>query len=111
MPGQFPKGLNEIYLGHYDLVINLSCRELPEQVDVPLRRWSIQDPIRQAQSVYTHVAENIETQVRELIEEIRHLRAGWHVAKPRPGQPIELPLAPPLPLYADRERAAISPYR
>jgi arsenate reductase len=108
MPGQFSKGLDEVYLGHYDLVINMSALDLPEHVEAPYRQWIIEDPIRKSHDVYTKVAEKVKTEVLALIEEVRRLREGWHVVRPAPGQPIQLPLAPPRPLYEDRSRAAAS---
>jgi arsenate reductase len=67
----FPKGLDEVKVPQFDLVINLSGFELPEMVKVPVREWQVRDPIGQGPNVYRKVRDQIEGLVVELLREVR----------------------------------------
>jgi len=102
--GQFAKALDEVHLGRFDLVVNLTVFELPDGVKLPVRDWPVGDPSRKQITVYQQTADKIEHMVQELIEELRWLRGNWAVPNVQP-----VLLAPPRPLYALRQRAASCP--
>lgn len=75
----FPKGLEEVELSSYDLVVNLSGYPLPPSVRAPVRDWSVPDPIGKDRTFHERVALRIEELVSALVAELR--RAG------EPGSP------------------------
>lgn len=72
----FPKGLDEVRLSDYDLVVNMSSHAMPGIVGAPLRTWEIRDPIGQSEEVYRKVCDEIEGLVLNLLSEVRARGAG-----------------------------------
>jgi protein-tyrosine-phosphatase len=71
----FPKGLDEVRLSDYGLVVNMSGYEMPGIVTAPVRTWDVRDPIGQSDKVYREVRDQIERLVLGLLSEVR-ARAG-----------------------------------
>jgi arsenate reductase len=68
---QFPKGLDEVDLPRFDLVVNMSGYPLAGPLSATLREWSVRDPIGEKEQVYRQVADQIEGLVMQLILELR----------------------------------------
>jgi arsenate reductase (thioredoxin) len=67
----FPKGLDEVRLSDYDLVVNMSGYEMPGTVTPPVRTWDVRDPIGQSETVYRRVRDEIERLVLDMLSEVR----------------------------------------
>ena len=72
----FPKGVNEIDLDQFDLVINMSGSKLPS-ARIAVEDWKVRDPVGQSEEVFREIANIIEQLVMRLILE---LRTGKRVA-------------------------------
>jgi arsenate reductase len=70
LSGHFPKGLDEVDLAGYDLVVNLSGYPLPLPVTAPVREWEVPDPIGANRVFHERVARQVEELVRSLIAEL-----------------------------------------
>jgi len=68
----FPKGLDEVVLAEFDLVVNMSGYELPPIIQAPVRQWQVTDPIGRSGKVYRGVRDQIEALVSQLLEEVRN---------------------------------------
>jgi arsenate reductase (thioredoxin) len=68
---QFPKNLEQVPLSRFDLVVNMSGRQLPTRLPIPVREWKVEDPIGQSEEVYLEVRDQIENLVMQLILELR----------------------------------------
>ncbi|MDQ6758911.1 MAG: arsenate reductase ArsC [Acidobacteriota bacterium] len=66
----FPKGLNDVDPGQFDLVINMSGRKLPA-TKIAVEDWKVHDPVGQSEEVFREVANVIEQRVMRLILELR----------------------------------------
>jgi arsenate reductase len=66
----FPKGLKDINLDQFDLVINMSGRKLPS-ARIPVEDWKVHDPVGQSEEVFREVADVIEQMVMRLVLELR----------------------------------------
>ena len=72
---QFTKSLAHISRNTtFDLIVNMSGHELPEDITTPSRDWDVNDPIGEDEETYAAVRDKIETLVMGLILELR--RAG-----------------------------------
>lgn len=71
----FPKGLREVDLASFDLVINMSGE--PIQVPCSQREWKVRDPLGQKEPAFQEVAVQVETLVLQLILEVRGLKTKW----------------------------------
>jgi len=71
---QFPKGLKQLARAEFDLVVNMSGFELPEDVVAPARDWDVPDPIGEDYKTYCAVRDQIEGLVMGLILELRRAR-------------------------------------
>lgn len=93
----FPKDFGSITLTQVDLIINLSGFRLPTRSTVPVREWTVQDPIGADEQTYVAVRDEIETLVMQLILEARReakqANAQRPVARPTP-QTVAPPPAP-----------------
>jgi arsenate reductase len=67
----FPKNLEQVTLSKFDLIINMSGRQFPLRVSIPVRDWKVEDPIGQSEDVYNTVRDQIENSVMQLILELR----------------------------------------
>jgi protein-tyrosine-phosphatase len=72
----YPKEMQEVIEG-VGLVINMSGwpLPLPLQADVVVEEWNVHDPIGEAEDVYRAVRDQIEQQVRDLIERLHSRKA------------------------------------
>jgi len=68
---QFPKPIEWVRPETFDLIVNLSEYDLPQEIGVPVRTWNIRDPIGQNEKVYRQVRDEIERRVLALREELR----------------------------------------
>lgn len=66
---QFPKGLDEVEVAAFDLVVNLSGR--PLRTAGPRRDWKVRDPVGGTEAQYREAADEIERLVMGLILELR----------------------------------------
>ena len=66
----FPKDLRHMLRLHFDLVVNLSGRPLPD-CDVPTREWDVADPVAMSYEDHCAVRDEIERLVMGLISELR----------------------------------------
>lgn len=67
----FPKSVEQLRAIHFDLVINMSGVELPEDLKSPVRTWKVRDPIGTKFDVHCEIRDEIEKLVMELILELR----------------------------------------
>ena len=67
----FPKGLFEVDLYGYDLIVNISGYPFPEPTPVTIRDWDVSDPIGGSKKTHQRVAQQVEALVMELITELR----------------------------------------
>jgi protein-tyrosine-phosphatase len=70
----FPKGLDEVKLSEFDLLVNMSGFELPDVFTAAVREWQVPDPIGQTAKTYRKVRDQVESLVLELREEVRGRR-------------------------------------
>ena len=68
---QFPKPLEWIRPGTFDLVVNMSGHPLDQTLDAPVRDWEVEDPIGRSGKVYRRVRDQIESLVQALLDELR----------------------------------------
>ena len=68
---QYPKDLEQVPLSRFDMVINMSGRQLSTRLPIPVREWKVEDPIGQSEAVYLEVRDQIENLVMQLILELR----------------------------------------
>ena len=66
----FPKYLSHMLRLHFDMVVNLSGRPLPD-VDVPTREWDVRDPVAMSYEDHCKVRDEVERLVMDLIFELR----------------------------------------
>ena len=69
--GQFPKGLEEVPPGPFDIVINMSGQRMPVPQGVTLEEWKVRDPIGLSEEVYREVGNEIEQRVMRLVLMLR----------------------------------------
>ena len=81
LSGSFPKGVSEMDLDQFDLVINMSGSKLPS-ARIAVEDWKVRDPVGQSEEVFREIANIIEQLVMRLILE---LRTGKRVTPLRPG--------------------------
>lgn len=66
------KGLDDLPAGAVDVVVSLlgesGLNVLPREIGLRREAWSISDPFGEDESFYLHVARQIETRVRELLD-------------------------------------------
>jgi protein-tyrosine-phosphatase len=68
---QFPKPLDWIRPGTFDLVVNMSGYPLERTLGAPVRDWVVEDPIGRSGKVYRRVRDQIEALVKGLLDELR----------------------------------------
>jgi arsenate reductase (thioredoxin) len=68
---QFPKPLEWIQPGRFDLVVNMSGYPLERPLGAPVRDWEVEDPIGRSGKVYRRVRDQIEALVKALLDELR----------------------------------------
>ena len=71
---QFPKSLNQLGRAQFDLFVNMSGFDLPPEIDTPVRRWAVADPIAEDYQTHCKIRDEIETLVMGLILELRRTR-------------------------------------
>jgi arsenate reductase len=72
---QFPKPLDWIRPGTFDLVVNMSGQPLDQTLGAPVRDWAVEDPIGRNGKVYRRVRDQIESLVKALLDELREASA------------------------------------
>lgn len=71
---QFPKSWRYLAGSEFDLVVNMSGCELPEEISIPVRVWNVPDPFLSTYTTHCKVRDQIENLVMGLILEIRRTR-------------------------------------
>lgn len=77
--GQYSKAFRLDEANECDLVVNMSGVGLPNGVQTTVIEWNVRDPIGQSDEVYTHVRDQVEALVTELIWKLRGNRAQREV--------------------------------
>jgi len=72
----FPKGLKQLGRANFDLFVNMSGYELPEEIETPVRNWDVPDPVDEDYETHCKIRDEIETRVMGLILELRKRAAG-----------------------------------
>ena len=67
----FPKGLDEVNLASFDLIINISGYPFPLPTRAPVREWKVPDPIGGKKHVHERAAQQVEDLVMRLILDLR----------------------------------------
>jgi protein-tyrosine-phosphatase len=67
----FPKGLHEVDANRFDLIVNISGRELPTGIKPPVHTWHVPDPVGGEENEYRNAADEIEDYLNELIAKLR----------------------------------------
>ncbi len=67
----FPKSLQNLARIRFDLVVNMSQRQLPGNLPGRLLEWEIPDPIGMSYEEHCQIRDEIERKVTELIDELR----------------------------------------
>jgi protein-tyrosine-phosphatase len=67
----YSKALRADEANDFDLIVNMSGYDLPDDIRVPVLDWQVADPIGQSDAVYGQVRDQIETLVMNLILEFR----------------------------------------
>ena len=70
----FPKHVRNLSRAKFDVVVNMSGREVPVDFGVPVRIWDVEDPICLDFEGHCEVRDEIERRVKELIAELRRGR-------------------------------------
>ena len=68
---QFPKGLLEVDLASYDLIVNISGYPFPAPTRAPVRDWQVEDPIGGKKETHQKVGQQLEGLVMQLVLELR----------------------------------------
>ena len=68
---QFPKDLDQVGVAQFDLIVNMSGNKLPNQVQIEVLEWNVEDPIGQSEDTYVQVRDQLEHQVMRLILDLR----------------------------------------
>ena len=68
---QFPKSLDQVGVAQFDLIINISGKKLPGNMQVEVQDWPIEDPIGQSEETYVVVRDELENRVMRLILDLR----------------------------------------
>jgi len=74
LDGQFPKGLSEVDLGSFDLVVNISGYPLPPATPAQVIEWAVPDPIGGDAEDYRRTCQMLENLVMQLILRLRAQR-------------------------------------
>ncbi len=72
----FPKSLKQLGRAQFDLYVNMSGYDLPPEVDIPVRRWDVADPVSEDYETHCKIRDEIETRVMGLILELRRAADG-----------------------------------
>lgn len=67
----FTKSVQQLSKIDFELIVNMSGRELPEAMTAPERIWHVRDPIGTSFEVHCQVRDQIENLVMELVLELR----------------------------------------
>jgi arsenate reductase (thioredoxin) len=62
----YPKSM-QMLKGGFDLIVNMSGRDLPDDVGAPVEEWIVQDPIGMSEQTYREVRDQIEQRVMRLV--------------------------------------------
>ena len=71
MGGHFPKGLEAVGAGPFDLMINMSGQRLPAPQGVTVEEWKVRDPMGLSEEIFRQVANEIEQRVMRLVLQLR----------------------------------------
>jgi len=68
---QFPKNLQHLARGHFDVIVNMSGEPLPGKWEARLIEWDIPDPIGMDYEEHCEVRDMIERKVMQLVLDLR----------------------------------------
>ncbi len=74
LDGQFPKGLDDVEFGSFDLVINMSGIPLPPYLTMAVREWEVPDPVGKRIEYHRKVRDVIENLVMKLVVDLRRTK-------------------------------------
>jgi arsenate reductase len=69
-----PKGIETFLRTNFDLVVNMSGRELDWNFQAPVRAWKVPDPVMKPYRDHCAIRDKIETLVMDLILELRRAK-------------------------------------
>ena len=67
----YSKALRTDEANDFDLIVNISGYQLPDEIRVPVVNWDVPDPIGESDAIYTLVRDRIEKLVKQLIQDLR----------------------------------------
>jgi|ERR1051326_2227039 protein-tyrosine-phosphatase len=67
MSSHFPKGLESVGTGPFDLMINMSGQRMPAPQGVTVEEWKVRDPMGLSEEIFRQVANEIEQRVMRLV--------------------------------------------
>jgi arsenate reductase len=85
----FPKSIRHLGRIEFDLIINISGRQIPGEPKCPVREWDVEDPVALKYEDHCEVRDLIERMVMDLILEFRR---GQAQAPLRPSGTGRVPL-------------------
>lgn len=74
LDGQFPKGLDDVEFGSFDLVVNMSGIPLPPYLTMAVREWEVPDPVSKRIEYHRKVRDVIENLVMKLVLNLRRTK-------------------------------------
>lgn len=83
----FPKGLEGIPPGPFDIVINMSGQKMPVSQGATAEEWKVPDPIGLSADVFREIANDIEQRVMRLVLLLR----GRQQPREQPEKPVPSP--------------------
>jgi arsenate reductase len=74
LDGQFPKGLDDVEFGSFDMVVNMSGIPLPPYLTMAVREWEVPDPVSKRIEYHRKVRDVIENLVMKLVLDLRRTK-------------------------------------
>jgi protein-tyrosine-phosphatase len=71
----FPKSIRHLGRIEFDLIINMSQRQIPGDPKCPVREWDVEDPVSLKYEAHCEVRDQIERLVMDLLLEFRREKA------------------------------------
>lgn len=66
-----PRRFRDLDLSEYDLIVNMSGSNLPQNLGVPVEEWRVEDPMGRSEDDFRQTREVIEMLVMRLILRVR----------------------------------------
>lgn len=75
----FPKGIRQLGRSQFDIVVNLSGVDVPDDLGTRMIEWDVADPVDMEYEEHCEVRDVIERLVMNLIMELRRQNQGPHL--------------------------------